>query len=521
LACSAGAAVAQPSTAPTTGPSEAKPDTTKTDAAKPPKTEKPAEGKAVAGDKLVVTHGEVKIGGKAVAYRATTGTYQLKDEGGKHKADLFCIAYERTPAPQSLEEAAARPVTFVFNGGPGAASVWLHLGTAGPKRVLLTPAGEAPPQPYRVVDNEFSWLDATDLVFIDPVGTGFSRAAPGEDGKQFYGVQEDVQWVSEFIRLWTTRNQRWPSPKFLAGESYGTTRAAALSPHLLRRHGIAVNGIVLISTVLDFQTIRFGGGNNLPFPLFLPTYTAAALHHKKLAADLQANPSRTLKEAEAFADGPYTVALGKAAALGDAERKQVARELARLTGLNESLILKANLRIDSDVFRKHLLGDGEQIIGRFDARLTGFDPDPLERGPSQDPSFDQFHAAYAGAFNDYVRRTLGYESDLTYDVLSGRVHPWNFGRAGNGHLNVATDLAETLRLAPQTKVMVCSGLTDLATPYWAASYTIRQMELSPALRKNISETFYSGGHMMYHEADGLKKLKADIADFVQKSVPAK
>ncbi|HEX8910906.1 MAG TPA: hypothetical protein VF796_01005 [Humisphaera sp.] len=475
---------------------------------------KPAEHKQSPGDKLSVTEGEVTIAGTAVKYRATAGTYQLKDDGGKPKADLYFTAYERTPVAASLDDAAKRPVTFVFNGGPGAASVWLHIGTAGPKRVKLTPAGEAPPPPYRVVDNEFSWLDATDLVFIDPVGTGYSRAAPGEDPKQFYGVDEDVRWVAEFIRLWTTRNQRWPSPKFLAGESYGTTRAAALSEHLLQQQGIALNGVILISTVLDFATLRAGGGNELPYVVFLPTYTATAHHHKRLPADLQADLGKALKEAQAFADDKYPALLAKGASLTQAERDEAAKTIARLTGLPADVVAQAKLRVDPDLFRKALLKDQGVVVGRFDARLTGFDPDPLDRNPDHDPSFNQFFAAYAGAYNDYARRTLKYESDLSYDVLSGRVQPWNFGRAGNGYLNVSDNLARAMRLAPRTKLMVCAGVTDLATPYWAVQHTLRHMDLSPELRRNVTERFYAGGHMLYHEAEGLKQLKADIAAFV-------
>ncbi len=448
-------------------------------------------------------------------YRATAGTYELKDEADKTKANLFFTAYEKLPAAKSAAESAARPITFVFNGGPGAASVWLHMGTAGPKRVKLTDKGEAPPPPYQTVDNEFSWLDSTDLVFIDPVGTGYSRPAPGEDGKQFYGVEEDLRWVAEFIRLYTTRNLRWASPKFLAGESYGTTRAAALSRHLLERQGITLNGVILISTVLNFQTLYFGNGNDVPYVLFLPTYTAAAHYHGKLAEDLQKDLTAALKEAETFALGQYTSALAKGAALSDTERKEIAEKLARLTGLPIDVVRKANLRLDSDLFRKTLLVEKDQVVGRFDARLAGYDPDPLSRDPDHDPSFNQFFAAYAGAFNDYARRELGYESDVQYDVLTGRVQPWNYGRAGNGYLNVADDLERAMRLSPHTKLMVCSGLNDLATPYLAAVSTVQHMQLNPNLRKNVTEKFYPGGHMLYHEAGSLKQLHADIQQFIQ------
>jgi carboxypeptidase C (cathepsin A) len=485
---------------------ESKPD------GKPSSDGKPA---ATAGDKLSVTDGEVTIGGQAIKYRATAGTYQLKDDAGKPKADLFFVAYEKSPRPESADDAAKRPVTFGFNGGPGAASVWLHLGTAGPRRVKLTDKGEATPPPYRTVDNEYSWLDATDLVFIDPVGTGYSRAAAGEDPKQFYGVEEDLRWVAEFIRLYTTRNGRWPSPKFLAGESYGTTRAAGLSRHLLESQGIALNGIVLVSSVLDFQTIRFGPGNEVPYPLYLPSYAAIAYYHKKLPADLQnGDLPHALKAAEEFAANGYTVALAKGSALSADERVDVAEQVAKYTGLAVETVLKANLRVDPDLFRKSILNEQSKVVGRYDARLAGFDPDPLGRDPDHDPSFNQFFAAYAGAFNDYARRTLKWETDATYDVLSGRVNPWNFGRAGNGYLTVADDLEDAMKKSPHTKLMVCSGVYDLATPYWATVSTVRHLRLSPELRKNVTETFYPGGHMLYHEAGSLRQLHENVGAFI-------
>jgi carboxypeptidase C (cathepsin A) len=480
---------------------------------------KPEARGATPGDKLSVTEQELTVGGKKLHYRATAGTYQLKDEAGKAKADLFFVAYERTPLPENAADAARRAVTFVFNGGPGAAAVWLHLGTAGPRRVKLTETGAAPPPPYETVDNQSTWLDATDLVFIDPIGTGYSRAIPGEDPKQFYGVDNDLRWVAEFIRLYTTRNQRWPSPKFLAGESYGTTRAAALSEHLLERQGIALNGVILISTVLNFQTISFREGNELPFVLFLPTYTAIAHYHKKLAPELQADRTKALKEAEKFALNEYTAALAAGAGLSEQERADIAGKLSHLTGLPADVVRKANLRIDADLFRKTLLVDQEKIVGRFDGRLTGYDPDPLGRWPDHDPSFNQFYAAYAGAFNDYVRRTLHYESDVSYDVLSGRVQPWDFGRAGNGYLNVADDLEQAMRKSPHTRLMICSGICDLATPYLGATYTLRHMRLSPETRERVTESFFTGGHMLYHESAALEKLHDDVARFIKASIP--
>src|SRR5665213_2251362 len=293
----------------------------------PPDQHKPDQPPA---DKLSVTDGQITVDGHAIKYKATAGHMILKDDAGKAKAEMFFVAYEKQP----VEARGSRPITFVFNGGPGAAAVWLHLGTAGPKRVALDEEGDAPTPPYHLEDNSNTWLTATDLVFIDPVGTGYSRAVAGEKPEQFYGVEEDIRSVAEFIRMYVTRNQRWPSPKFLAGESYGTTRAAALSDHLLEHQGISLNGIILISSVLNFRTIQTGGGNELPFALYLPSYTAVAHHFKKLPADLQkADLGKTLKEVEQWATHDYFGALIAGSALSEDERKTIAARLSRYTGL--------------------------------------------------------------------------------------------------------------------------------------------------------------------------------------------
>ena len=478
--------------------------------------EKAAEKSAVKApekspDKLSVTEHEIAVRGAAFKYRATAGTLQMKDEAGKAKADVFFVAYEKLPA---AENPATRPITYVFNGGPGAAAVWLHMGTAGPTRIKFTEEGEAPPPPYGVVDNDSTWLEATDLVFIDPVGTGFSRPAPGEKQEQFSGVQEDVNWVGEFIRLYTTRYQRWPSPKFLAGESYGTTRAAALSEHLLDEHGINLNGIILISAVLDFQTISFGGGTDLPYLVYLPSYTATAHHFRKLSPDLQSDLQKTLREVETWAIGEYVQVLSRGTALEPVKRAEAVKHLARYTGLSEDAVDKADLRIDPELFRTMLLQDKRQLLGRFDSRMTGYDRQVLKHDAEWDPSYSQYEAAYSGAFNDYVRRQLKFESDLKYEVLTGRVHPWNFGPGGTGYTFVAHRLRQALIKNPYLKVLVCSGYHDLATPYFATSHTINHLDLSADLRKNVTESFYTGGHMMYHRAESLKKLNSDVRTFI-------
>ena len=364
-------------------------------------------------EKTSVTEHELKIGDEVVHYKATAGYMPVKDEAGKEKANFFFVAYERVR--EGGYDPAQRPITYVFNGGPGAAAVWLHLGTVGPRRVAMADeSGTAPTPPYRVVENAFSWLDVTDLVFIDPVGTGYSRAAQGEKSEQFWGVQEDVQWVAEFIRLFTTRYERWLSPKFLAGESYGTTRAAALSEYLSDRVGINVNGIILISVVLDFSTIRSDVSNDLPYVLFLPSYTATALYHKKLSAPLMEDREKTLKDAEQFAIEQYLPALMKGSTLSEEKRAEVVRRMAELTGLEPAFIEKSNLRVDATEFRKMLLNEERKVAGRFDSRITGHDPNPAEIRAGFDPSLAGYYSAYSAAINDYVRRSLKYENDLPY-----------------------------------------------------------------------------------------------------------
>jgi carboxypeptidase C (cathepsin A) len=467
-----------------------------------------------AGDKLSVTDQQITVKGETLKYKATAGTLSIKDESGKAKADMFFVAYEKQPA---AEDPSTRPITFVFNGGPGAAAVWLHLGVAGPRRVALDDLGGAPTPPYHLVDNQDTWLTSTDLVFIDPVNTGYSRAAAGEKPEQFFGVDEDVQSVGQFIRLYTTRYHRWLSPKFLAGESYGTTRASALSEYLLN-NGISLNGIVLISCVLNFETISFGNGNDLPYPMYLPTYTALAWYHKKLSPDLQGDLNKALSESESWALNGYMAALASGNQLPQADRQAAVKKLAHLTGLPENYIDRANLRIDPGEFRKELLADQHKVLGRYDARITGYDMDPLAQTADYDPSYAPFHEAYSATFNDYVRRTLKFESDLQYEVLSSRVRPWNFGERGTGYLDVLGRLQSAMVQSPGLRVMFNSSRFDLATPYLATKYTVNHLDLGPDLRKNIEQNFYDSGHMIYHHRPDREKLSGNVAKFIAAAV---
>ncbi|MGD0464070.1 MAG: peptidase S10 [Tepidisphaeraceae bacterium] len=466
---------------------------------------------ATSEDKISVTHHSVKVGGTKISYEAMAGTMAMKDEAGKPRADFFFVSYTKEPTTRPED----RPITFVFNGGPGAAAVWLHLGAAGPKRVALEHDGIPGPPPHGLIDNDQSWLDASDLVFIDPVGTGYSRPAEGQKASDFYGVQQDLESVGQFIRLYLTRYERWDSPKFLAGESYGTTRAAALSAHLLNDYGIDLNGIILISTVLNFETLNPADGNDLPYALYLPSYTAIAVFHHKLET---AQEDLLLGEVQQYALHEYLDALAKGAALTKDARDDVVAHLARYTGLSPDLIDRANLRIDPDMFRKQLLNDQRLILGRYDGRITGLDAEPAAAEPHYDPSFTRYLPVYAGAFNDYVRRQLKYESDLDYKVLSKSVGPWDFGRGGFGYLNVTDDLRSAMLDNPNLKVLVCSGYEDLATPFLATKYTFDQLDLTDRLQGNVTQTFYHSGHMIYHDPASLGQLKENVAAFIASAV---
>jgi carboxypeptidase C (cathepsin A) len=376
--------------------------------------------------------------------------------------------------------------------------------------------GMALPPPYRLVDNESSLLDLTDLVFIDPVTTGWSRAVPGVDDKKYHGVRGDVESVGEFIRLYTGRYGRWGSPKLLAGESYGTTRAAALSRYLQERHGMYLNGIVLLSTILNFGTARFDIGNDLPYPLFLPTYTATAWYHKRLPADLQGGDLKTaLAEAEKFAMGEYTLALMKGNRLSPEERHDVASKLARLTGLSAPYLEGANLRPEISAFDKELLRDRRQTAGRLDSRFIGTDREAAGDRDEFDPSYAAIQGPFTAAFNTYAHDSLGFTSDLEYETLTGRVSPWSFREWSNEYLNVAEDLRYAMAVNPSLKVFVANGYYDLATPYFATRYTFDHLGFEPTYPQRVTMRYYEAGHMMYIRHAELKKLKEDIAAFLR------
>ena len=478
-------------------------------------------------DVLVETKHSLVMDGQEIRYTVTCGTMVLKEEtekkgekegeseGEKPRASIFFVAYTR----DDVVDRQKQPLTFSFNGGPGSSSVWLHLGLLGPRRVLLDDDGFAYPPPYRLVDNAYSLLDQTDLVFIDPVSTGYSRAVTGEKPKQFHGYKKDIESVGDFIRLYTTRYQRWTSPKFLIGESYGTTRAAGLSGYLQDRHGMYLNGIMLISSILNFQTAYFHSGNDLPYILFLPTYCATAWYHHRLSEDLQKDLHSTLEEVEAFALGDYAHALMEGDDLQDEDRLLIARKLARYTGLSNDYIERTNLRIEILRFTKELLRHDRRTVGRLDSRFKGVDRDSAGEQFEFDPSMVNINGPYTATLNDYVRSELKYESDLPYEILTERVHPWSYAEFENEYVNVAETLRKAITTNSFLKVYVANGYFDLATPYLATRYTFKHLGLDKSLLDNLRMGYFEAGHMMYIHIPSLIRLKGELVDFIRWAIP--
>lgn len=465
----------------------------------------------------VVTKHEVKIGDRTLKYSVTTGMMPIKNvQTGETEARMFFMAYTL----DDVSDRSKRPLMFSFNGGPGSSSVWLHLGALGPKRVKMQDDGMMPAPPYQLVSNDQTWLDTTDLVFIDPVGTGFSRATRPELAAKFLSLNGDLDSVGEFIRLYLTRHERWMSPLFLVGESYGTTRASGLSGLLVDR-GIAFNGILLISTIMNFQTARFADGNDLPLVLILPSYAATAWYHKKLPQDLQRKPLRqVLDEAERWASNEYALALAKGDKLAGQERQKMIEQMSRYTGLGKTFIDNCNLRVELGRFNKELLREQRRTTGRLDSRFTGIDSRAAGDGPEFDPSMTAIRPPYTAAMNQYVRGELGYKTDLVYHILGGGFSaPWNWN-ADNTYADTSLALRSAFAKNPFMKVFIAYGYYDMATPYFAAEYTIDHMNLDPTLKANIKTAYFEAGHMMYIDLKSLAKLKQDVAAFLQGAIPA-
>jgi carboxypeptidase C (cathepsin A) len=538
------AALSSPLDARSTPDDTAKPEA-KADTKSDAKSDAGGETKIFEEPPPSVTAHSITLGGKVLKYHATAGYIVLKEEEGKPlvkepgqkpspeaksetepsktkdglkpKAKVFFVAYTLDDAG----DPSTRPLTFAFNGGPGSSSVWLHMASVAPRRANLTDDGEAPPPPYQLTDNESTWLDRTDLVFIDPVSTGYSRPVAKEDPNQYHGLKEDIASVGDFIRLYTSRNTRWLSPKFILGESYGTTRAAGLSDYLQSRYGLYFNGIILVSSALNFQALAFSPQNDDPYIQFLPSYAASAWYHKKLPADLQAKSVvEVVAAARTFAAGDYATALGRGDLLTAADKTRVAGELSRFTGLPASDILLWKLRIKDTQFFTHLLRAEGKMLGRLDARFSGVRYEPGTDGPGDqeyDPSDEAVNGPLGAAFNDYVRRELQFESDIPYE-LETDVEPWNFGDAGNGFPNTAEDLRKAMTRNPYLKIWVTCSYYDLATPFFGAENVVASMNLDPGIRANLRFSYYESGHMLYIHKPSRVKFKADFEAFLKDAV---
>ena len=471
---------------------------------------------------LSVTNHSIRINGQAVAYTATVGELVISKTNEKPGAKIFFMAYTR----DDIKDKSKRPLTFTFNGGPGSSSVWLHMGGIGPRRIKMTENGASIAPPFGLEDNEYSILDVTDLVFIDPVSTGYSRPLPGENKSQFHGINEDIASVGEFIRHYVTKFERWSSPKFLLGESYGTFRSAGLSGFLQgRQQGMYLNGIILVSSVLDFSTIGFAPHNNIPYVLFLPQYTATAWFHKALSPDLQSKTLReVLDEVENFALEDYSVALLKGNRLGKEEYDDVASSLARYTGLSKEFVLQSNLRIPHSRFVKELLRTDFRTVGRLDSRFKGRDADAAGEGYEFDPSSAVIHGSFSTMLKDYLRRELKYKKNIPYNIY-GNVQPWNFtaggAQPGRRSLSMNPNTAETLRRAMSEneflRVFVANGYYDGATPYFGTEYTFSQIGLNSEFKDSVTMGYYEAGHMMYIHKPSLIKLKKDLTEFYRVS----
>ncbi len=475
-----------------------------------------------AKDNVVVTRHSALVNGQELHYTATAGTMVLREEaqkdgvseGHKPRARVFFVAYAL-----DSEQPTTRPLTFSFNGGPGSSSVWLHLGLLGPRRVVMGDAGALKGPPWGLTDNDFTLLPQTDLVFIDPVSTGYSRAEEGQKPANFHGFGPDLEVVAEFIRLYTTRAGRWLSPKFLIGESYGTTRAAALSSILGQKHGLFLNGVMLVSSILDFAGVDFTPGHDLAYVLHLPSYAAVSWYHGRLDYG-RLGGERTLAEvraeAEAFADGAYSRALHLGARLPEAERQAVAQTFSRLTGLSAEFVLRHDLRVPLWRYCRELLASKNQVVGRLDGRFTA----PVRlgdsgEGPEYDPSMSAIQGPYTAAINHLLHAELGFSSDLPYEVLTSRVRPWSYKEFENSHVRVSDSLRLALHQNPHLKVYVASGYYDFATPYHATRHTFDHLGLAPELRANIRESFYEAGHMMYVHLPSLEAQHADLKSFLE------
>jgi carboxypeptidase C (cathepsin A) len=469
----------------------------------------PAE-RPVPDEQMSVTEHSVVLDGQTIPYEATAANMLLVNDDGEPTGSLYYTAYRRTDVDSST-----RPLSFIFNGGPGSASMWLHLGAFGPKRIIVNDDGHTPPPPYDLVDNPGSILDVSDMVFIDPIGTGFSRVVGKGKGTDFWGIDEDAISLAQFITQYVTRNQRWNSPKFLLGESYGTTRSAVLV-NRLQNSGMHFSGVSLISAVLDFETLLFAAGHDTSYVTFLPTYAITAAYHGALPwpDDLES----WLNEVRDFARGDFAhvLALGASA---PAEMRAAARtRLAAYTGLSEEYLERANLRVTASQFRAELQRSAGIVTSRLDARYDGFTNQPMGENAQYDPQSTAISGAYTAAINRYLRDELLYETTERY-VTGGGARGWNWNRLGggrgwNGATNVAPDLEQAMIRNPSLLVQIENGYYDLATPFFAMEWTTDHMNVPAELRGNIRHRYYQAGHMMYVLDEELMSLRTNVLDLI-------
>ena len=468
----------------------------------------------------IVTHHFITIDGKKINYTATTGTFLLKSESDSAVALIGFTAYTK----DGISDYGDRPITFAYNGGPGSSSIWLHIGALGPKRVVLKDPNAVPPAPYKIEDNNYSILDVTDLVMVDPVGTGLSKAVGKSIGKDFWGVNEDIKSISEFIYQFLLQNNRLNSPKFLLGESYGTTRSAGVSDYLFEKKGIAVNGIIFISTVFNFQTLSFNEGNDLPYILFLPTYSAVSWFHNALQSK-PADLKQFLKEVENFATNEYSYALFRGSSIDSSDYNKVVQKLFEYTGISKSYWQKANLRVNESQFTAELLRVKGETIGRLDSRFKGPTDDLLREYSDFDPQSTAISPAFITTFLEYFHNELKFPKDQTYhiDAYSEKDFKWNWNRNENGRIssfqntNVSSDLADIMRKDPYLNILLLNGYYDLATPFYATEFTINHLGNNiPNLKGRVQMKYFEAGHMMYIKNNVLPIFKEDIANFILK-----
>lgn len=460
-------------------------------------------------EKVSTTQHTITIGGKEIAYTANTGTMVLRDDNGKPQATVFYISYTRDG-----QDAANRPVTFFFNGGPGSASIWLDMGIMSPRHPDMGPNGTQPAPPYALVDNPYSPLDVTDLVQVDAMMTGYSRPGPGVSASEYTGARNDIRMFAQFIRNYLDKYDRWASPKYLFGESYGTFRSAGLATELQGSEGIELNGIMLLGTVLDFQYISQSPTNDIGYATFLPTYAATAWYHKKLAADLQSQPlDQVVQQSRDYAFGDYLTALASGNELTLSQRQAVAQQLARLTGVSEKFIMQTNLRISAGVYRTELLRDERETVGRYDSRLIGINGNASSQREDYDPSDVAPSGAFMSAFMQYLHNELDYKSDLQY-YMGGHTGRWDYGSSGNGYPSEVESLRSAMAQDPYLHVMVGAGYYDMATPFANAEYTFRHLGFDKTYADRTEFDYYESGHMAYLNQTSAQKLRDDIVSFI-------